>query len=224
MPWVTVLGVTACCDYCSPLLLDAMLAAPVPTITRKPQITNIKPFDCTEQDEQLNSTLAAWRDEIAPNILGKTLSRTGGAQLFMSNKIIERIVGLARKQRLRNCEQFAHEISWNPEYISCFAANILDLIVTVHGHPEPPPPPRSQPIPSPALALCDITSQSVNTSIASHHLAKPSRAPRRCGKCHQTGHIRECLFRHYITCTSSDLKQVPIQSALVITYPTKRMR
>lgn len=158
---------TDCCDLCSPLAFVFLDLPPQPTKPRAAAKSNIKPFEMSAVDCNLQTALLDWREEKALVKFPKAAVRDLGASILLSDEILNRIVECAHAKKLSSPADLYKETKWRKDWVEEFGESLLALVC----HYYPPPPTTS------------------NTSTDTRPSAVSRRAPAKCGACGATGHI-----------------------------------
>jgi hypothetical protein len=137
------------------------------------QKSTIKPFEVTSSNWDLKATLLNWRREQAITRFGNVLVRTYGPNLFMSDEIVERIIVCAHWDKLKTAAHILKETHWCEDWVDDYADSLLALIKTY----------------SIPLSASTSVRESTLSSSATPNVQKQRRAPPRCSRCKQEGHI-----------------------------------
>ncbi|KAM6489692.1 P-loop containing nucleoside triphosphate hydrolase protein [Amanita muscaria] len=149
-----------CCDLCQPNFFDQYWMYPDQQ-SRGTGKSRLKPFEPAESDLRLMDELFKWRKEKALVKFGRSFFETLGANLLMSDEVIERIVACVHSRKIKSLEDVTKETGWTSEasWVAEFGGSLMEVIQTY----SPPAPP---------LGPCE----------------KQKRGPSTCTACGQSGH------------------------------------
>ncbi|PSS32231.1 hypothetical protein PHLCEN_2v2000 [Hermanssonia centrifuga] len=139
----------------------------------------VKSFTPSASEETLKRKLYEWRDRTAQSQYGDF--EYYGADMFMHISVVERIVDLAHVYEVNSVTQLTEQTQWCNSYE--FGQEIVELVQKYCPKPLPKPlftsvPQESQLRNLSAIAVLPATSAPLRLT----------RAPPRCGSCHQVGH------------------------------------
>jgi len=123
-----------CCDICHPKEFSKFHIHLPEKAQKMAAKSHIKAFDMTPQDTNLKHAIQNWRHEKALSKFWATTARTLGIQIFMSNQIINCIVGCAHYGKISTVDKLLKETDWTRERVSDYGEDILSLI---HQHHPP---------------------------------------------------------------------------------------
>lgn len=128
-----------CCDLCHPHSFTNVAPIVIPTSSRGPNRTNVKQYDAAEHDRELFSELQKWRDEKAMVALGYATFEEWGAEMFMSDETLQRLVDCAHVGKLQTVEAIHRETHWRKDHIAKFSPSLLEIITLCAPAPSVPP-------------------------------------------------------------------------------------
>ena len=184
-----------CCDFCHPEEF-AKYHISVPEKSQKmASKSHIKAFDMTPEDTKLKHAIQTWRHEKANLKFRAATVRTLGIRIFMSDEVLNRIVGCAHYGKISTVDDLFKETDWTRERVSDYGEDILSLI---HQHHPP------------------VTETPSSESSRKH-------AQVRCRACKEFGHNSMYNINYFLRLLNIfSLSKVPIESVLSATV-TKDM-
>ncbi|KAM6503169.1 P-loop containing nucleoside triphosphate hydrolase protein [Amanita muscaria] len=127
-----------CCDLCHPSFFNQYQMDPDQQ-SRGTAKSHLKCFEPTESDLRLKDDLFKWRKEKALVKFGRCLFETLGANLLMSDEVIERIVACVHSRKIKSLDDVTRETGWTNEasWVAEFGGSLMEVIQT-HSPPAAP--------------------------------------------------------------------------------------
>ena len=95
--------------------------------------SHIKQFDLTSKDIQLRNAIQKWWQEKAISKFWHTTIQTLGVRIFMSDQVINCIIGCAHYNKISTVDHLLKETNWTKERISEYGEDIHHLSInTTH--------------------------------------------------------------------------------------------
>jgi ATP-dependent DNA helicase RecQ len=122
-----------CCKLCSPTFFQDFGCVDIEKSKSIPSCSRIKDYTASAQDLNLQDALHIFRRQAVETLFGLACLQNNGPGIFMSNKILQRIVDCAHEYKLETREDLAKETWWTgvPDH----AATIILLIKLHHLKP-----------------------------------------------------------------------------------------
>ena len=162
--------------------MDEGWVRPGPKVS-KPRRTAAQKFEFGRKDQELTNELRAWRRTAFTKRFPHQTSLA--ADLFMSDHIVERLVGLAHNDKLHDEDKLVRDVDW--VFIGDYATELLALIFRIY-----PPPPPLPALPASSSMHARLSSIDNDPSSSTEQPSAPSNsAPKRtvrCGACGMEGH------------------------------------
>lgn len=175
-----------CCDTCHPESFLILLLEHDPSkLPRAKRKVNLNGFKMDSHDKTLLEALKEWRASQLKR-LGLEHDDVYGAQLIVVDRILERIVSLARKSKIPDVNSLAAQTQWiNAKK---YGNAILEIIKAFNPSLLPAPP---QPAPPNVLQNTDIQNISFVPGVIfiQDGPLVPGKQARQCGTCGSFDHI-----------------------------------
>ncbi|KAK7682120.1 hypothetical protein QCA50_014706 [Cerrena zonata] len=210
----------ACCDLCSPKLLEIFQSQPEHTIkNRAPQKSHCAPYEMEPRDRDFKRALSQWREEKACEMLGEFDYEEYGAPLFMSDSILQRIADCFHYGKILTVESIKKETHWRSDLTDTYGTSLLAVVqqfnpqATVTGNQQTGNAPATTATSS-AMSVSVPTTKSTKTRV--------------CSACKQPGHNKSnkaCPARAVLATTAlisniPPAPPVPPSTPLPIPTPT----
>lgn len=88
----------------------------------------MKQYDAADHDRKLFLELEKWRDERAIEALGCANFEEWGAEMFMSDETLQRLVDCAHVGKLQTVEAIHRETRWRKDHTVKFGTSLLEII------------------------------------------------------------------------------------------------
>ncbi|KAK7692968.1 hypothetical protein QCA50_004609 [Cerrena zonata] len=183
--WCAPKTVAACCDLCSPNLLDFFSTHTEPGVkSRAPNKSHCPPYEMRPVDQSFQLALFEWREEKALEKLGVFDYEEYGVVLFMSDEILQRLIDCFHYRKLSTLDSIKKETRWRNDLIDTYGPSILAL---VHKEEATLLASSSDQVSGPSVqpsASSSTPQSSLNTPLSG---TKPTKS-RVCSACKQPGH------------------------------------
>ncbi|KXN91906.1 ATP-dependent DNA helicase Q-like 4A [Leucoagaricus sp. SymC.cos] len=120
-----------CCDRCNSEYFKKYEVDYVkPKVTRRSAVKKISDdVKASKQYQDLRNNLFTWRGENAPKKLSGYMIALMGAQSFLPEPMIDRIIQCAYSQRILDADQLVKETSWRRDWAQEFAPSLVTLLL-----------------------------------------------------------------------------------------------
>jgi hypothetical protein len=147
-------------------------------------------------DIKLKAALKAWRtQQMEIEFSGDDFF---GPQLLLSDEILNRIVGLARNNKLTDIQSLNEQTDWR--HTSKYGSAIIEMVKNCAS--PPPPPPLPPPSSAPSSSFSRPTLQGVSNLLpqVTQHAPLAGQVPKKpcrssCAACGKEGHI--CMYSRH---------------------------